>query len=371
MTDTSNDWFHITNVQDIDSPALVVYPARIKENIRLVVERVADIQLLRPHVKTHKMAAVAQLQLQAGITKFKCATIAEAEMLGIEKAPDVLLAYQPVGPKVQRFIQLIKMYPDTLFSCLVDNEVTANSINQQCIEAGITLNVFLDLNVGMNRTGILPQNAFELFQYCLALSNINPIGLHGYDGNINDTDINIRQQRSDIAYDNIQALVKRILDQLHILPVILSGGSPSFATHLLRKGVEVSPGTFIFWDYGYKTMLPAEPYSYAALVISRVISIIDAHTICTDLGHKAVAAENPLPRVHFLNAPQAIPIGQSEEHLMLQVRDSTKYTPGDVLYGVPIHICPTVALYDKAVVIENNTATSEWAVTARGRKITV
>ena len=270
MTDTSNDWFHITNVQDIDSPALVVYPARIKENIRLVVERVADIQLLRPHVKTHKMAAVAQLQLQAGITKFKCATIAEAEMLGIEKAPDVLLAYQPVGPKVQRFIQLIKKYPATLFSCLADNVNNADYLNQQCMAAGVALNVFIDLNVGMNRTGIPPREAFALFQYCLGLSNIHPIGLHAYDGNINDTLISIRQQKSDIAFDNVQALSQRILQQLNILPIIIVGGSPSFETHLLRKGAELSPGTFVFWDYGYKTILPAEPYSYAALVPSPI-----------------------------------------------------------------------------------------------------
>jgi D-serine deaminase-like pyridoxal phosphate-dependent protein len=107
------------------------------------------------------------------------------------------------------------------------------------------------------------------------------------------------------------------------------------------------------------------------LVISRVISIIDEHTICTDLGHKSVAAENPLPRVHFLNAPDAIPVGQSEEHLILKVPDASGYSLGDVLYGVPVHICPTVALYEKAIVIENNRATAAWQVIARNRKISI
>ena len=107
------------------------------------------------------------------------------------------------------------------------------------------------------------------------------------------------------------------------------------------------------------------------MVISRVISVVDENTICTDLGHKSVAAENPLPRVHFLNAEDAEPIGQSEEHFVVKVSDTTIYKVGDVLYGVPVHICPTVALYDQAVVVENNKAVDEWSVIARDRKITV
>ena len=117
--------------------------------------------------------------------------------------------------------------------------------------------------------------------------------------------------------------------------------------------------------------MPDEAFDYAALVLTRVISIVDAATICTDLGHKSVAAENPLPRVHFLNAPDAEPIGQSEEHLVLRVADAGQYRTGDVLYGVPVHICPTVALYNAADIVINNEATDQWKVIARDRTITV
>lgn len=106
-------------------------------------------------------------------------------------------------------------------------------------------------------------------------------------------------------------------------------------------------------------------------MVTRVISIPDADTICTDLGHKSIAAENPFPRVYFLNLPGAEPIGQSEEHLMLRVPDTSLFAVGDVLYGVPVHICPTVALYDVAKVVENGRITDTWRIIARGRKITV
>src|SRR5687767_10696148 len=95
-------WYNIQNIHELDTPALVVYPDRIKENLEILKGSIADLNYLRPHVKTHKSAEVTAMMLQAGIKKFKCATIAEAEMLGNEGAPDVLLAYQPVGPKAKR-----------------------------------------------------------------------------------------------------------------------------------------------------------------------------------------------------------------------------------------------------------------------------
>src|ERR1700743_1648755 len=109
---TNQDWYSISNVDILDTPALVVYPDRVKQNIETAIGMIDDVARLRPHVKTHKSAEVTNLMLDAGITKFKCATIAEAEMLGMCGAPDVLLAYQPIGPKLQRFVQVALKYPD-------------------------------------------------------------------------------------------------------------------------------------------------------------------------------------------------------------------------------------------------------------------
>src|SRR3954470_5215176 len=104
---TLHNWFHISSPNEIDSPALLVYPQRVKANIQTAIKMIGDVNRLRPHVKTHKCAEVAKLMMNAGINKFKCATIAEAEMLGMQQAADVLLAYQPVGPKLDRFIALV------------------------------------------------------------------------------------------------------------------------------------------------------------------------------------------------------------------------------------------------------------------------
>ncbi|MES2648506.1 MAG: D-TA family PLP-dependent enzyme [Bacteroidota bacterium] len=372
MNDQRNalHWFTINNLESVDSPALVVYKSRVQENIRHLLDMVPNVSVLRPHIKTNKMAEVCQLMMKAGIQKFKCATIAEAEMLGMIQAPDVLIAYQPVGPKINRFLQLVQTYPATTFSCLTDNETTAAQIAGKFLANNKTALVYLDINNGMNRTGIKAEAAFKLFETCTLLPGLNPVGLHGYDGHIRDTDPVIRQQTSDDAFQQLDILSKKISDAFQRSCQIVTGGSPSFPTHAKRKDIECSPGTFVFWDWGYKNQFPDEPFDYAALVITRVISVIDSNTICTDLGHKAVAAENPLPRVYFLNAPELVPVSQSEEHLVLHT-SGHHYQPGDVLYGVPVHICPTVALYEEAHVVEENQVTSSWKIIARNRKINI
>lgn len=365
----SNNWYIVNNINEIDSPALLVYENRAKENIQLLQSIVGDNTRLRPHIKTNKMAEVCSMMLNAGISKFKCATIAEAEMLAIINAPDVLLAYQPVGPKVSRLVNLIKAYPATRFSCLVDNEQSASLINNAAAASQLILNVFIDLNIGMNRTGITSPDAKALANYIITLPHLNLAGLHAYDGHIRDVDFSARKQNADKAFVGVDDLYIYLKNKTGKELTIVAGGTPTFPIHAQRKTVECSPGTFVFTDWGYKHGLPDEPFDFAALVITRVISIIDDQTICTDLGHKSVAAENPLPRVHFLNAPGVQPIGQSEEHLVLKVQDASTFTTGDVLYGVPVHICPTVALYEKAFVVNNGSVNKEWKVVARNRYV--
>jgi D-serine deaminase-like pyridoxal phosphate-dependent protein len=362
------NWYTIDNINRIDTPALVLYKDRVHQNIQHAISLVKNIQNLRPHVKTNKIAEVCRMMMDAGIDKFKCATIAEAEMLAMINAKDVLLAYQPVGPKAERLMTLARHYPDTSFSCLVDDFEAASGLSHIFSHAGLMLNVLIDINTGMNRTGIRPQKAYNLFEELKVLSGMNVIGLHAYDGHLKDPDPERRQHDSDAAFYEINKLINQLQNKTKNKMKVVAGGSPTFPTHV-KRNVECSPGTFVFWDWGYKHQFPEMPFEYAALVISRVISVVNENTITTDLGYKAVASENPLPRVYFLNAPGSIALSHSEEHLSLKVPDSSLYKVGDVLYGIPVHICPTVALYDKAILIENMQATIIWKVIARDRTI--
>ena len=365
-------WYAIDDIETLDTPALVVYPARVIENISLAIQIIGDVSRLRPHVKTNKNKEVTLMMLEAGISKFKCATIAEAEMLAMCFAPDVLLAYQPVGPKLQRFIKLIKTYPETQFSCLIDNLNEADDIAASAVHNCLIINAFIDLNIGQNRTGIAPELALQLYLNVNQLSGIKLIGFHAYDGHLHDTDLTVRTQKCDAGFEPVLKLSTEIEQKGLRPPKIIAGGSPTFTIHAKRKDVECSPGTFVYWDRGYTDMLPDQAFLPAVLVVGRVISLPNEKTICVDIGHKSVSAENELNRrIYFINAPELVPLSQSEEHLALEAGAGHSYKIGDVLYGMPYHVCPTVALYERMVTIEDKEISSEWLNIARDRKLTI
>jgi D-serine deaminase-like pyridoxal phosphate-dependent protein len=368
-----HEWYHIKNIDAIDSPILVIYAERVAENISKLKSMIDDVQRLRPHVKTHKTKEATLLMMQAGINKFKCATIAEAEMLALVNAADVLLAYQPATPKLQRFITLIKKYPYTKFSCVVDNLISAKNIAKAAVENNLEIPVYIDLNVGMNRTGITPgDNAIELYEACINTEGILLVGLHAYDGHIRTANIQQRTVECDKAFEQVLQLQQSLIDKGFPKPVIIAGGSPTFPIHAKRKDVECSPGTFIYWDKGYQNSCVEQNFCAAALVISRIVSLPDETKLCLDLGHKSISAENELEkRVYFLNAPELKFISHSEEHLVVETNAGHTYSVGDVLYGLPFHICPTCALYERALIIENNEVIGEWEIIARDRKISV
>jgi len=294
-------------------------------------------------------------------------------MLGRVGAVNVLLAYQPVGPKVNRLAEVIEQFPKTNFACLVDDTDAAQNISEVFLSKNKTIQVWLDLDVGQHRTGVFAdQRALDLFLFCKKQTGISPVGFHVYDGHIRDDDFEKRKKRSDECFELVEKLIAKIEESGHPKPQIVAGGSPTFNVHALRKNIDCSPGTCLFWDFGYQKMLPEQKFNYAALVISRIISKPSHNLLCVDLGHKSIAAENPFPRVHFLNLPDAKQISQSEEHLVLDVGNNSNFKIGDVLYGVPKHICPTCALYEKAIIVdEEGFAKKEWKVIARDRRITI
>ena len=201
IQNANTEWYRIENIDELDSPALVVYPDRVKSNIRTALAMVGDAARLRPHAKTHKSPDATRLQIAEGISKFKCATIAEAEMLAMAGASDVLLAYQPVGPKIRRLRALTRKYPKTTFSCLIDDITAAASIAEAWAGEHKPLRAFVDLNVGMNRTGLPPGPAAnQLFRSAGAMNGIRPVGLHAYDGHIDDRDLQIRTRRCEEAF---------------------------------------------------------------------------------------------------------------------------------------------------------------------------
>ncbi len=283
--------------------------------------------------------------MEEDIYKFKCATIAEAEMLAECGVSDVLLAYQPIGPKVERLFDLISRFKTTLFSCLVDNKECAKAIAIEALKRNCCIPVWLDLNVGMNRTGIDPENAFKLYEFIQVNEGIKFAGIHGYDGHITSMNFEIRKKEYLKAFKKIEMLRDEIIQNGFPLPVINTGSTPTLKLHAGDMDVEVSPGTFIFWDQTYMELYNELPFQIAMIVVSRVISKPYNNSLCLDLGYKSLSSESiAQQRVQLLNIPDTEIIGESEEHLLIKTPYGEMVNIGDVVYGIPHHIGRT-AIY--------------------------
>ncbi len=367
----SEDWYCIKEIEGIDSPALVIFRDRVEQNVRQMIKMVdGNTDRLMPHIKTYKIAEVIKMQMASGINQFKCATIAEAELLGMSGTGNALLAYQPSGVKLQRLIQLINSYPETVFSTLIDNKSSAKMIDSCLRKKDLLLDVYIDVNNGNNRTGINPDQTLDLYGYCLGLKAINLKGLHIYDGHIRNADPGERKEACDRDFAQVITLAAVLQKKYGIIPEIIAGGSPTFPIHAARPQVICSPGTTLFWDAGYGSRFRDMPFLPSAVLITRVVSNPAEGIFCLDLGHKAIASENSLEnRVVFLNVSGLKPIGHSEEHLVVKNTKNLEINIGDVIYGLPYHICPTTALYNEVVVVENQHIVGYWEVIARNRKI--
>lgn len=370
---TQNQWYHLHNESQLDSPSLLIYKERVIDNIDKMIAIAGDANRLYTHIKTNKMPEVVKLMLAKGITKFKCATIGEAEMAAIAGAKNVVIAHQLVGPKIDRLVALRRLYPDVFFASLIDSQDIAEAHSTVFGTAQLTSDVFLDVNNGMDRSGHpLDASILDLYKKLHSLPHLQCHGLHVYDGHIRATDFEARKAEVEDGFVDVAHFLEAISDANLPKPLVIAGGTPSFTVHALHGGTYCSPGTCVLWDWGYGDKLSEQPFKYAALVLTRVISKPQKGLITVDMGHKSVAAENPIDRrIRFLNLENYELIGQSEEHGVIKVQDWDSIQVGQVLYGVPYHVCPTVNLYDEAYVVENQESTGRWEVLGRKRRITI
>ncbi len=365
-------WYIIENEDDVLSPSLLIYPDRIEENILKMISIAGAADRLRPHVKTHKIPEIIKLQLKHGIGKFKCATIAEAEMVAMCGAADILMAFQPAGPNIERFFNLKRSFPDIRISCIADSEEIIKKLSLIAVSGKMETEIYLDINNGMNRTGITPgEGAFELVKLIDDLPMLKFGGLHVYDGHIEEPDYLLRKKKCDESFLPVTELI-RILEKAGKKSVkIIAGGTPTFPIHLQRENVETSPGTTLLWDYRSSSIFNDMNFLHAGILFTRVISKPSKNIICLDLGHKAIASEMPQPRAFFPDAGDFKIINHNEEHMVIKTEKAGRMNIGDVVYAVPWHICPTVDRFDMVTVVMNGKATGQWKVEARKRIITI
>lgn len=359
--------FSVENESSIASPALLVFSEKVDANLARMIALAGGTERLRPHVKTHKLAQIVARQVALGITKFKAATLAEAAMCATAGALDVLVAYPLAGPSIARLCELTLKFPTTRFSALADSPQAIRGISVAARVAGVKMNVFLDLDCGMSRTGVMLEKAATLYRLIAESPALIPAGLHAYDGHIHDASLDARRAACNAAFTPVVALRAELENAGLSVPALIAGGTPTFPIHAAHADRECSPGTGVLWDWGYAEKFTEQPFEIAACVLTRVVSKPGRDRLTLDLGHKAIASENPLGmRVKIAELPDAVAIMHSEEHLVLETAEAKHCHIGQTLHALPKHICPTVALYDFVWNVQQGVATERWPV-ARGR----
>jgi D-serine deaminase-like pyridoxal phosphate-dependent protein len=371
-----NPLYAIRDTSAIYSPALLFYRDLIRQNIARAVELVGDPRRLRPHVKTHKTREVVRLELEAGVRKHKCATLAEAEMLAGCGADDVLLAYPLVGPNCGRMARLIGAFPSCRFSVTADHAAAVDALSRTMQAAGQTVEVLLDLDVGQHRTGVAPgAEAVALYERIDRSPGLKVGGLHVYDGHNHQESFVERQTAALKQLEPVLALRTALEKKALATPRLVLGGTPTFPVfaRLDLPGLECSPGTCFLHDHGYGSRFAdLAGFTPAALLLTRVVSRPTPTRVTLDLGYKAVASDPPAgKRCVLLDVPPYEPILQNEEHLVIETTAAETFRPGDEVLAIPTHVCPTCAMHRSAYVIADGRLAGTWDIVARDRTLTV
>lgn len=364
--------YRVPALEQVLTPALVVYPGSIASNIERTLALLnGDVDRWRVHIKTAKLGHTVQMLIEHGVRNFKCATTLELMTACVAGAADVLLAYPIMGANALRVCEIADQFARTKVSVLAENDPQVTQWRESRV------GVFLDINPGMNRTGI---KVSETDRICGLIRQIQNVGiqfrgLHYYDGQYGGFEEPQRTVAAHAGYDRLLELVRTIEGHGLNIPELITAGTPTFPAALSYAGFRngfvhrISPGTIVYGDATSLAQLPSSyGYTPAALVLARVVSHPHEGIITCDAGHKAVSADAGVPTCVVIGHPGMSPLSPSEEHLPIRVTGGPSTPVGELLYLLPRHICPTVNNFDSVLLVRDGQIAGVEKVSARGRE---
>jgi D-serine deaminase-like pyridoxal phosphate-dependent protein len=356
--------------EQVITPALLIYPALVEKNIQATLKLAGgNGDRWRPHLKTAKIPAVIRMLIAAGVRNVKCSTTLELLVACREGADDVLLAFAVTGANARRVRQIARQYSGTRISVLIE------AAEQLEAWRGTQIGIFLDINSGMNRTG-MSRDAMEEMVALAKLAGPQFRGLHYYDGHMSGVSAAEREAKAHEGYRWLLGLADHLNGTgLHVEEIVTSG-TPAAPYAFTFAGFRnapfvhrISPGTVVYNDMTSLEQLPGLGYAPAALVLSTVISHPTADTVTCDAGHKSVSADAGVPTCAVVGRNELKPLKPSEEHLPIECGSpGARPAIGDQLYLMPRHVCPTVNNFDEALLVENGMIQTMEEVSARGHE---
>lgn len=362
-------------IDKLETPALIVDLDILEANIARMSDYARHHALrLRPHTKTHKIPAIAQMQIASGSHGITVAKSGEAEVMAKAGLDNILLAYPIFGEKKLR--RLARQALEKKITIAIDSAVTAEAISQAAHSAGSTIDLLVELDVGMRRCGVASaEEAEKLAKVIDKLPGTRFTGLNLYPGHIW---VPPAEQMAPLR--EVSAKLAEVLDRLSRSGLgceIVSGGSTPTAlqSHFIEGLTEIRPGTYVFNDRNTMGVGACSLADCALRVIVTVVSNAVPGRAIVDGGTKTFSSDRLLSGTregfgYVCEYPEILFEGMSEEHGHLKISESAHHLAvGERLSIIPNHVCACVNLHDRIWFHRNGVVEGAWEVAGRGRVV--
>jgi D-serine deaminase-like pyridoxal phosphate-dependent protein len=361
-------------IDELDTPCLIVDLDRMEANIRRWQTMIAATGTrLRPHVKTHKVPAIAKLQLQAGAAGITVAKVAEAEVFAAAGCNDIFIAYPLIG--AEKWRRVAALAGTCTLTVGAESEVGLRGLSDAAQTIGSTVRVRIEIDLGMNRSGVQPDYAADLCERALNLPGIELDGIFAFRGTSfpgaeGRTAAEIGREEGEL----MAALAEQLRSDGIPIHAVSAGSTPTAHGAAQAPGVtEVRPGTYIFGDYMMAERGGVAYSDVALAILCTVVSRPAGDKATIDGGSKTFCGDINPARLGLPGYARAADLDayvelMSEEHGVLRLGPDAQPRIGDRLAFYPIHVCTAVNLSDELVGVRGDRVEQVWPVLARGKR---
>ena len=359
----------------LDTPSLLVDIDKMERNLQEMANVAADAGVrLRPHIKTHKSPLLAKRQMELGASGITVAKIGEAEVMADADIRDIRIAYPIVGePKLARLGKLMKRAD---VSISLDSVEAARGLSDLGNRVGRRIPILLKINTGLDRVGVLPEEALTLVEGIGSLPGVQLVGILAHEGHsLKEPSRDGVRQCAIRAGKAMVETAQRLREAGFGIEEVSVGSTPTARDIAYVSGVtEIRPGTYIFNDLNEMIVGVATEETCALTVLATVVSIPSNDRAILDAGSKALTSDSlspPSPRkgYGYIKGHPDITIARlTEEHGILALQDAkSRLRIGQQVEIIPNHICPVVNLADVMYGMKNGVFEKQIDVLARGK----
>ncbi|MCQ4636428.1 alanine racemase [Anaerovorax odorimutans] len=355
--------------QELPDPCLIVDLDKLDYNINLMQDYISHNTscVLRPHIKTHKCPAIANMQIAAGAAGITCAKIGEAEVMAMSGIKNILIANQIVSEPKIKVLAGLNRYSEVMVC--VDQKKNIDDLDYWAGAFGAKIPVLVELDIVQDRCGVrTAEETLELARYVCQKTNLIFKGMQAYEGRFPDDCFSEESKKAfSKETTGFATEVKKYLEDSGIQVDILSGVSTStvkYATQIPQGMTEVQAGSYVFMESAYDPEVIGLPFKQSLYIVTKICSIYGDRIVLT-AGEKSITNDQGKPLL--LDDPQT-GMDLNEEHCLVDMTEKLKdCAVGDTMLVIPSHCCTTVNLHDNLFGVRNGIVEAVWPVCARGR----